>query len=106
MPGGYSIAISSMCLPTSRPSCGTGYRPEVDLREMTFDGLRINRSKYHPTLRARAMRSLEQGVYSVVHMALVASLSLDEPLAVQNAEKLSLEEFRFIVPRLLIEKQN
>lgn len=52
------------------------------------------------------MRSLEQGVYSVVHMALIASLSLDEPLAVQNAEKLSLEEFRFIVPRLLIEKQN
>jgi hypothetical protein len=51
------------------------------------------------------MRNLGRDVYSVVHMALIASLSLDEPLAVQNAEKLSLEEFRFIVPRLLIEKQ-
>ena len=57
------------------------------------------------TAVAAAMRSLGQDVYAVLHMALIASLSLDELLAVQNAEKLSPEEFRFILPRMLIEKQ-
>ena len=54
---------------------------------------------------ASAMRCLEADISAIVNMSLIASLSLDEMLNVQNREDLNQEERRLVLYRSEIDRQ-